>query len=179
MGARRLLAVLALAALAQAGFSQQITRIAVVDVSKVISAYSKDSQGVKEFELRKSQIQTDIDKMQADIMKLMAQRADANKVGDKAQSLKLGDDIDKKRKTLVDFVADRQAELDDMARKLAATDAFSQDLYKKIQSYAETNGFSIVLNLKSSDAVMNAVIWYSPMIDITADIIQELGGKSP
>ena len=68
---------------------------------------------------------------------------------------------------------------DDQAKKLASTDAFSQDLYKQIQNYAETNGFSLVLNLKSSDTVMNAVLWYSPMIDITSDVIQALTGKAP
>jgi hypothetical protein len=26
---------------------------------------------------------------------------------------------------------------------------------------------------------MNAVLWYSPMIDITADVIQALAGKNP
>jgi Skp family chaperone for outer membrane proteins len=31
-----------------------------------------------------------------------------------------------------------------------------------------------VLNLKSGDSVMNAVLWYSPMIDITSDVIQAL-----
>lgn len=163
-----------------AAFGQQITRIAVVDLSKVIASCSKDSQGVKDFEQKKVQVQADIDRMSADIMKLMSQKADADKAGDKAQSLRLRDDIEKRKKALTDFVNAKQAELDDQAKKLAAGDDFSKRLYKQIQNVAEMAGYSLVLNLKSSDTVMNAVLWYSPMIDITSDVIQALNpGASP
>jgi outer membrane protein len=178
MVGKRTLALLGLMALAGTLFAQQVTRIAVVDLSKVISAYSKDAQAVKDFEQKKSQVQTDIDKMSAEIMRLMSQKADADKSGDKTASLKYRDDIDKRTKALSDFVSVKQAELDEQAKKLAANDAFSRDLYKQIQNVAETEGYSLVINLKSGDSVMNAVLWYSPMIDITADVIQALTGKT-
>lgn len=179
MRAKGVTALLGLLALAASGFGQQITRVAVIDLPKVISAYSKDAQGVRDFELKKSQVQTDIDRMSAEIMRLMSQKADADKAADKAASLRLRDDIDRRTKALTEYVSVKQAELDAQAKKLETTDAFSQELYKQIQGYAETNGFSLVINLKSSDSVMNAVLWYSPMIDITADVIQALTGKNP
>jgi outer membrane protein len=166
------------AAIAPSAYGQQITRIAVVDLSKVILAYSKDAQPVKDFEKKKAQVQSDIDAMSADIMKLMTQKADADKTGDKAASLKLRDDIDKKTKALTDFVNAKQIELDDQAKKLATTDVFTQSLYKQIQNVAETEGYSLVINLKGNDSVVNSVLWYSPMIDITADVIQALTGKT-
>jgi outer membrane protein len=175
MRAKRIAALLALlAAAATAALAQQITRIAVVDLSKVISSYSKDAQAVKDFEKRKSQVQTDIDKMGAEIMLLMSQKAEADKAADKASSLKYRDEIDRKTKALTEFVSVKQAELDAQAKKLAETDVFTQDLYKQIQNVAETEGYSLVLNLKSNDTVMNAVLWYSPMIDITAEVIKAL-----
>ena len=179
MRAIRMAALLGLLTLAEAGFGQQITRIAVVDLSKVIAAYSKDSQAVKDFEKKKSQAQTDIDKMKGEIMALMAQKADADKAYDKTVSLRLRDEIERKAKAYADFASTKQAELDDQSRKLTASDAFSQDLYKQIQNVAETEGYSLVLNLKSGDSVMEAVLWYSPMIDITTDVIQALAAKSP
>jgi outer membrane protein len=175
MRTMRMAAAIALLALAAAlGSAQAVTRIAVVDLSKVIAAYSKDSQAVKDFEARKAQVQSEIDKMTADLRQQMAQKADADKAGDKATSLKLRDDIDKRTKALTDFVSARQAELDDQARKLTMADAFSQDLYKQIQNVAETEGYALVVNLKASDGVTNSVLWYSPMIDITDDVIQAL-----
>ena len=179
MRAKRAAALCGLLALAAMAFGQQVTRIAVVDLSKVISAYSKDAQGVKDFEQKKLQVQAEIDRQSADIMQLMAQKADADKAADKALSLRLREDIDKRTKSLTDFVNTKQAELDAQAKKLASTDDFTQGLYRQIQNVAETEGYSLVLNLKSSDTVMNAVLWYSPMIDITSDVIQALAGKSP
>jgi len=180
MHAKRIAALMgvvpALAARPISVSGQQITRIAVVDLSKVIAAFSKDSEAVKDFEKEKSQVQSDIDAMSAEIMRLMTQKADADKTGDKAASLKLRDDIDAKTKALTDFVSAKQVELDNQAKKLATTDAFSKDLYKQIQNVAETEGYSLVINLKSSDSVMNSVLWYSPTIDITADVIEALTG---
>jgi Skp family chaperone for outer membrane proteins len=180
MRGKRKLALLWLIAMAGTVFAQgqQVTRIAVVDLSKIISAYSKDAQAVKDFEQKKSQVQTDIDKMSAEIMRLMSLKADADKAGDKISSLKYRDDIDKRTKSLSDFVSVKQADLDEQAKKLATNDAFSKELYKQIQNVAETEGYSLVINLKSSDSVMNAVYWYSPMIDITTDVIQALTGKT-
>jgi Skp family chaperone for outer membrane proteins len=143
-------------------------------LTKVISAYSSDAQQVKDFEQKKSLVQTEIDKMSAEIMRLMSLKADADKSGDKAASQRLREDVEGKTKALTDYVNAKQAELDSDAKKLAASDAFSKDLYKKIQDVAETAGYSLVLNLKSADAVVNSILWYSPMIDITADVIQAL-----
>lgn len=176
MKCKRIGALLWLAAAAGFAFGQQVTRIAVVDLSRVISACSQDSQSVKEFERKKSQVQTDIDKMSGEIMRIMSLKADADKAGDKAASQKYREDIDRRTKSLQDFVNAKQAELDEEAKKLASNDAFSQRLYKQIQNIAETEGYSLVINLKSSDSVMNAVLWYSPMIDITSSVIQALGG---
>ena len=92
---------------------------------------------------------------------------------------KLKETIDAQKRSLTDFVNVKQAELDEMAKRLGETDAFSQGLYKQIQNVAETEGYSLVLNLKSGDSVMNSVLWYSPMIDITADVIAALTGKPP
>lgn len=175
---KRIKALLWIMAFAGAAFGQQVTRIAVVDLPKVIASCSKSSQALRDFERKKSQVQTDIDKMSSEIMRLMSQKADADKAGDKASSQRYKDDIDKRSKTLQDFVSAKQAELDEEARKLAAGDEFSQGLYKQIQNIAETEGYSLVLNLKSSDSVVSAVLWYSPMIDITSSVIQALGGSS-
>jgi Skp family chaperone for outer membrane proteins len=172
------IALFGLLAFSAMAFGQQITRIAVVDLSKVIAAYSKDAQSVKDFEQKKAQVQAEIDKMSADIMRLMAQKADADKGGDSVSSLKYRDEIGKRSKALTDFVSAKQTELDADAKKLAATDLFSQELYRQIQNVAQTEGYSLVLNLKSGDSVMNSVLWYSPMIDITADVIQALSNKT-
>jgi outer membrane protein len=170
-----LIALLGAAALASA---QQITRIAVVDLNRVIAAYSRDAGPYKDFELRKSQIQTEIDRMGEEIRRLQSQKVDADKAGDRQGSLRFDSDIYKKTEFLKDYVRTKQAELEDQARKLTISSPFVQQVYKMIQQIAETEGYSLVLNLKSADSVVNSVIWYSPMIDITDKVIQILLGNA-
>jgi len=159
-------------------FGQQITRIAVLDLSKVIAACSAQSESVRDFEQKKFQVQTDIDRMAADIKRVMSQKVEADKAGDSAASQRYREDIERRTKALQDFVGAKQAELDEEAKRLASTDEFSKGLYKQIQNIAETQGYSLVLNLKSTDSVMDSVLWYSPMIDITSSVIQALTSNS-
>lgn len=174
MNRRKIAAVAAALAVSAAAYCQQITRIAVVDLSRIITAYSSDSKEVKAFEQKKALVQADVDRMSAEITRLMGQRADADKAGDKTQSAALRAEIEERTRGLNDFVGARQAELDDEAARLSASSLFTQELYRQIQLVAEMKGFSLVLNLKSRDSVMNSVLWYSPMIDITGDVIQAL-----
>lgn len=168
-----------LAALAVSGATaQQITRIAVVDLQKIIMAYSKDSGAFREFELKKTQIQVEIDKMSAEIKQLQAQKSAADKAGDKQGAQKYDAELGAKVSTYNDYVRTKQAELDAEAKSLSSSNQFYSTVYDKIRGIGESEGYSIVLNLQSADAVMNSVIWYSPMIDITDEVIQSLAPRT-
>lgn len=158
--------------------AQQITRIAVVDLQKIILAYSKDSVAFRDFELKKTKIQEEIDQMSAEIKKLQAQKLEADKAGDKASSQKLDAEMRSKADTLRDFVRAKQAELDAEAKSLSSSSDFVSTMYDKIKSIGESDGYSIVLDLRGADSVMSAVVWYSPMIDITDEVIQALAPKT-
>jgi outer membrane protein len=156
-------------------YSQQITRVAVIDLPRVISAYNSQSKDVRDFEAKKAKVQADIDRMSSEITTLLNRKAEADKAGDRTLSASIKSEIDERTKILSDYVTAKQAELDAEASRLLETDVFTQELYKKIQSVAEYKGFSLVLNIKGRDQIMNSVLWYSPMIDITNDVIQALG----
>ena len=158
--------------------AQQMTRIAVIDLQKVIMAYSKDGAAFNDFELKKTKIQTEIDRQGEEIKRLQAQKVDADRSGDKNKAVKIEGDIYQKAEYLRDYVRAKQAELDDDARKLSASSEFVQLVYKQIQQIAESEGYSLVLNLKSADSVIGSVVWYSSQIDITDEVIQALAPKA-
>lgn len=177
---RRVLAVAVMAL----GFSlavvgQQITRVAVVDFNKIIASRSQDGSAFREFELKKSQIQAEIDRRRDEILRLLSQKVEADKLGDLKSSQRLKDEIDAKTRQLSEYATVKQAELDAEAKSLASSDAFVQSLYKQVQAVAEAEGYSLVLNLRSADSVMESVFWYSPMIDITEKVIEALALKTP
>jgi hypothetical protein len=90
--------------LAGSVFGQQITRIAVVDLGRIIMTYSRDGAALKDFELKKSQIQTEIDRMSEEIRRLQAQKVEADRIGDRQGAQRLESDIFRKTELLRDFV---------------------------------------------------------------------------
>ena len=94
-------------------------------------------------------------------------------------SARLKDEIEVKTRQLSEYATVKQQELDNEAKNLASSDSFVQNLYKQVQAIAEADGYSLVLNIRSADSVMESVFWYSQMIDITDRVIQTIEAKNP
>jgi len=152
-------------------FSQQLTRIAVVDLPKVYSAYFRESRAVREFEERSAAVQAEIDKMTREIQELRSRRIDLVRQGDQAGALRLENEIYRKEEFLKEYFTVKTAELEDQRRKLAQSDSFLEQVHGEIKSIAESEGYTIVMNPKD-------VIWYSPTVDITDKVIQNLANRS-
>jgi Skp family chaperone for outer membrane proteins len=180
MSAKRgLLAATLALGLCAGAFGQQITRIAVMDFNKVLASRAKDANSLRDFELKKSLIQAEIDRRKDELMRLLGQKVEVDRIGDARSSAKLKEEIDSKTRQLSEFATVKQQELDNDAKALASTDSFAQNLLKQVQAIAEADGYSLVLNTRSSDSVMESVFWYSQMIDITDKVIQALAAKTP
>jgi outer membrane protein len=178
MSRRSFLLAGALCLAAAASWGQQITRIGVVDLARITTTYSKDSEALREFELKKALIQTEVDRMAEEIRRLQAQKVGAEQAGDKQGASRYDSEIFRKTESLKEFLKTKRAELDELAKRLESAGGFVEAVYKQIQLIAETEGYSLVLNLKSGDTLMSSVLWYSPMIDITDKVIQALMGKA-
>jgi len=179
MNAKRILIALAAVWLGAAGFGQQITRVAVMDFNKILASRSNDGSSLRDFELKKSLIQAEIDKRRDEIMRLLSQKVEADKAGDAKASGQLRAEVEAKTRQLSEYAQVKQQELDSEAKALVSKDAFAQSLYQKVQEIAESEGYSLVLNIRSADSVMESVFWYSQMIDITDKVIQALASKTP
>lgn len=154
----------------QAFAQQQITKFAVVDTSKVYSAYYKNSQPVRTYEAKKNELQAEVTKRADEIKELKRKKAECDKNGDTAQSQKLQADITKKTEYLKEYTNAKNAELDTMLANLKRSDDFYQQLYKALAKVAESNGYSMILSLQDA----NAILWYSPAVDVTNLVISEL-----
>lgn len=179
MATRKLLglsvAALVLTLMAPSSVSaQQITRIAVIDMQKVLSFFSNDSPAAKDRELKRIQLQTEADRMWKEITELKSQRIEADKAGDATKSALLKAEIDKKTEALRDYLRVNNAALDELAKKIPSYNDFILAVYKQIQQVAESQGFSLVLD--KADSAWNPIIWYSSQIDITDEVLQALSG---
>jgi outer membrane protein len=151
--------------------AQQLTRFAVVDLPKVYAAFFRDSRAVREFEERSARVQSEIDRMTREIQDLKSKQADMVLKGDQAQALKLENESYRKSEFLKEYYTVKTAELEDQRKKLSQSGTFLEQVHNEIRSIAESEGYSAVLPVKD-------VIWYSPTVDITDKLIQNLLEKS-
>lgn len=150
---------------------QQITKFAVVDTTKVYNAYYKNSTPVRNYETKKKEFQAEITKRANEIKDLKKQKLEYEKDGDTTNAQKLEADITKKEDYLREYTNAKNAELETMYSNLQRSDEFYQKLYKALSKVAESGGYSMILSLQEA----NAILWYSPSVDVTDQVISELG----
>ena len=163
------LAVLALAA--APAFSQQITKFGVVDTAKVYQAYFTNSAPIRSYEKKRAEFQEEINKQVEAIKKLQQKKLDYENSGNEAAALKTEAEITKKTDYLTEYTNAKNVELESMQKTLQNSDEFYKKLYNTLAKIAESGSYSMILSLQES----NAILWYSSSVDITNQVITELG----
>jgi outer membrane protein len=155
-------------------FSQQLTRFAVVDLQKVYAAFFRESRVVREFEERSARVQANIERMTKEIQDLKLKHADFVLADDQSQALKTENEINRKEDFMREYSTRTTAELEDQRRKLSQSGTFLVLVHGEIRYIAESEGYSMVLNLKEN----TGILWYSPTVDVTDKLIQNLLEKA-
>lgn len=172
---KRILLLILLCCAAFSGLcAQQLTRFAVIDLPKVYQAFFRESRAVKDFEDRSRRVQNEVDRMTREIQELKSKQADAILHGNQDQSMRLENEIYRKSEFLKEYYTLKTAELEDQRRKLAQSGTFLEQVYDEIRYIAESEGYSMVMNLKENAAIL----WYSPSVDITDKVIHNLLEKA-
>lgn len=174
--AREALLVVVLALLAfeiQPLAAQQMTRIAVIDMGRILDTFSNSASAVNSFAQKKAEIQTEVDKRAGEIKALQAKKAEAQSRSDTELAQSIDAEITKRTAELKEYVAARQNELDIMAKAISASGSFLQKIDSCVSQVAESEGYSIVLNLTPKDD-NNIIVWNSTAIDITDEVILAL-----
>lgn len=164
---------LALLTLVLCGFAsaQQITKFGVVDTSRVYEAYFRDTGPVRNYEKKKADFQKQIDSLTQELKELQAKRAEALKNKNEATVQRLDSQITKQTEYLKEYTNAKNMELDSLRRSLQSSDSFYQKLYSTLERIAEGGGYSMILSLQDS----NSILWYSPSVDVTDEVISALG----
>jgi len=169
-----LFAVVAASAFAQQHTNraqQQITRIAVVDLTRVHAAFFPDSQ--RELDRRRAAVQAEINRMTQEIQGLRSAHVEAVSRGDQLEALRLQDDIRARTEFLREFHAVNTAELEAQRRAIGQTDEFLARVYREIQNVARSEGIVMVFDLNTTPGIL----WHSPVVDITNQVVQGLRGS--
>jgi len=150
---------------------QQVTKFGVVDTARVYEAYFRDTGPIRKYETKKTEFQNEIAKMTEEVRELQNQRADFKKENNEAAVLRLDAKINEKVEILKEYTNAKNIELETLRKSLKSSDSFYQKLYSTLERIAEAGGYSMILSLQDS----NAILWYSPSVDITDKVIDSLG----
>jgi len=104
------------------------------------------------------------------IKELQQKKVDLEKSGNTTEALKLEAEIISKGDFLAEYSRVKQVELESLKQKLVESDSFYDTLYNIIEDVAESEGLTIILSLQQA----NAILWYSPSVDITDKVIERL-----
>ncbi|MGP1454143.1 MAG: OmpH family outer membrane protein [Treponema sp.] len=172
---KKLSMILMFAGIYFAGFTQQITRFAVVDTARIYAIFLRDSRAARDYQTKQTKYQKEIQKMSDEIITLRQKKVDAAASGKKDMVKKYESQIDSKTNFLVEYSKASNDELATLRKNLVSDDVFYARLYKTIKQIAESQGYTMVLNLQED----GAIIWYSPTVDITDDVIRALSSNAP
>jgi outer membrane protein len=149
--------------------NQEITRIGVIDISTIYSAYYKDSKAVQEVADLRKQYQSQMEDIKKEITSLESKKLDASKANNKEEELRLDTEIRKKTEYLKDFKRVKDEELKNMEQKLSTSSQFLKELADAIIKVSETEGFTLIL--KTNDPY---IAYYTPETDITEKVLEYL-----
>lgn len=152
-------------------YAQQITKFGVVDTAKVYNAYFRNSAPVRNYEKKKAEFQEEINKYTDELQKLQLKKLEYEKVDNDAQAQRVQAEISKKSEFLVEYTNAKNIELESIQKSLQSSDAFYKKLYESLAKIAESGGYSMILSLQQA----NAILWYSSSVDITEQVIADLG----
>ena len=152
-------------------FSQQITKFGVVDTAKVYNAYFRNSAPIRNYEKKKADFQEEVNKLSDELKQLQQKKLDYESSGNETQVLKIEAEITRKKDYLTEYTNAKNVELESLQKSLQNSDDFYKKLYNTLAKIAEGGGYSMILSLQDA----NAILWYSSSVDITNQVINELG----
>jgi outer membrane protein len=178
-GSIRLFALILVCAIGPAHVgAQQLTRVAVVDMARVLASLPRDPVALRDFDQKKAEVQAEIDRMSDLIRAAQARKAEADRMGNTSASTLAEAEILSRTNELREYVRQKQPYLEDLVRRIPASPVYVQQISRQIQSVAEADGYSLVLQARGADSSSGSLVWYSPAIDITDMVLKSLSGKS-
>jgi len=149
-------------------FAAQITKVGIVDLSKIYSIYFRESKEVIKLEELKSAYLKEIADKREEINLLKSEKLDAENNNDEQKALELDKEIFNKEQFLKEYTQVKTQQLRQMAQSLSQSSQFVNEIADVIQYVAEEEGFSLIL--KKSDQFL----FWTPEMDITDKVINEL-----
>jgi len=156
--------------LGMAAVAEQLTTVAVFDMDQVLLNFYSDSDVVRDYRRAVEQYRADLLIAEDDLQDLQARRATAVSRNDSRLAARLREDITAQQEYL-NALNERWYQTEDLLLAELQDDRFWVTVYEVAQYVGEENGYTLILDVSLAGT---GIFWFSPVIDVTEDIIQEL-----
>ena len=150
-------------------WGESITKVAVLDYTRILTAFYADSAEVRKIEEMKSAFADKVRSLQQEIQELEEKKITAQNNEDSLSVLKLDKRILERKQYYQEYVRVRGNQIQQASANLSASHALAQEIRREIKYVAESNGFSIVM--KRSDPNL---LWWNYETDITDLVLNRL-----
>lgn len=152
-------------------FSEQITKVAVVDMELILTEFGSDTRAMRALDREKESFMSAVENIQQDINELELKLLEAEDENDDEEVLRLDNLIFDKKEYLADFIRVKGQQINSMQEDAADSMNRSQleEIYRAISYIAENEGFSLVM-----DTSADRLIWHSYDVDITDEVMEHL-----
>jgi len=149
--------------------AEQITKVAVLDYAKILSAFYVDSAEARRIEKMKTDFANEVRKLQDEIQSLEERKIIAMSRGNARDELNLESKIQEKKQYYQEYIRIKGNQIQQAVAGLGSSNELAREILDTIQFVAESNGFSIVLNRSDPN-----LLWWAYEVDITDLVLQQL-----
>ncbi len=169
MGKKRILIIALFVLFTVNTFAEKLTMIGIVDLTKIVSNYFKESAAWREIDELTQKVEETTNAKLEEIKKLQAKKIDAQNRGDDTLALQIDNEIEKNKQYLQEYHKIMSDRISSKKENLLASSGFSREIIDAISYIAEDQGFSIVLRKKDPN-----ILYYNYEVDITDRVIDRL-----
>ncbi|UTC66362.1 MULTISPECIES: OmpH family outer membrane protein [unclassified Treponema] len=174
MNKKNVIIILAICMLSIGVYAQQITRFAVIDTGLIFDTFRRDAKAARDYQEKREKFEKQKKVLEGEIVQLRQKKVNAEADGKESEVQKYEEKIKSKITLLMEYVKASNDELNMLRKNLINDDAFYSSLYESVRRVAESEGYTMVLSYEHNAGI----IWYSPTVDITDKVIQELRKQS-
>ncbi len=149
--------------------AEKLTMIGVVDLTKIVSNYFKESAAWREIDELTQKVEETTNAKLEEIKMLQSKKINAQNRGDDTLALQLDNEIEKNKQYLQEYHKIMSDRISSKKENLLTSSGFSKEIIDAISFIAEDQGFSIVLRKKDPN-----ILYYNYEVDITDRVIDRL-----
>jgi outer membrane protein len=149
--------------------SEQLSQIAVIDLSKIVSNYFRESQAWRELEEMTEEYEAEKEAIFEEIEQLEARKIEAKNEGDDAEALEIDDKIFNKKEYLQEYSRIKYNQIQKKRNSLIESPTFLSEILNVIKYVAENEGYAVVMRSRDPD-----LMWWSSEVDITDLVLRRL-----